>query len=156
MHKRIVLAAAMACIVGSAAQAETFRWASSTDPQTMDPHAVNSAPVLGFLNNVYEGLVRRGKTMAVEGALAERWEPLGSDGWRFHLRKGVTFHDGSAFDSEDVMFSYQRASSETADTRSWFAPISEVKVVDQYTIDFMTKAPNPIFSRFHCQFHDHG
>ena len=41
----------------SAANAETFRWAGTTDPQTMDPHAVNSAPVLGFLNNVYEGLV---------------------------------------------------------------------------------------------------
>ena len=31
------------------ASAETFRWASNTDPQTMDPHAVNSAPVLSFL-----------------------------------------------------------------------------------------------------------
>lgn len=41
------------------ASAETFRWASNTDPQTMDPHAVNSAPVLSFLNNIYEGLVRR-------------------------------------------------------------------------------------------------
>ena len=145
MQKQLAVASVVACLLGTGAQAETFRWASSTDPQTMDPHAVNSAPVLGFLNNVYEGLVRRNKTMAIEGALAERWEPLGSDGWRFHLRKGVTFHDGSTFDSEDVLFSYQRASSETADTRSWFAPISEVKVVDQYTIDFMTTAPNPIF-----------
>lgn len=145
MQKPIVVATILVGLTCAAAEAETFRWASGTDPQTMDPHAVNSAPVLGFLNNVYEGLVRRNKTMAVEGALAERWEPLGGDGWRFHLRKGVTFHDGSNFDSEDVMFSYQRASGESADTRSWFAPISEVKVVDQHTIDFMTKAPNPIF-----------
>lgn len=127
------------------ASAETFKWASSTDPQTMDPHAVNSAPVLGFLNNVYEGLVRRGKDMAVEGALAESWEALGDKGWRFNLRKDVTFHDGSAFTAEDVMFSYQRASSEAADTASWFSPVSEVKIVDDFTIDFMTKAPNPIF-----------
>ena len=35
------------------ASAETFRWASNTDPQTMDPHALNSAPVLSFLNNIY-------------------------------------------------------------------------------------------------------
>ncbi len=129
----------------SVAQANTFKWASNTDPQTMDPHAVNSAPVLGFLNNVYEGLVRRNKTMVVEGALAESWEPLGDKGWRFNLRKGVKFHDGSAFNSEDVLFSYQRASSEAADTASWFAPVSEVKVVDDYTIDFMTKVANPLF-----------
>ncbi|MEL6201883.1 MAG: ABC transporter substrate-binding protein [Pseudomonadota bacterium] len=136
----LALAAGTSC-----AHAETFKWASQTDPQTMDPHAVNSAPVLGFLNNVYEGLVRRGKDMAIEPALAESWEPLGGDGWRFNLRQGVTFHGGEAFTAEDVMFSYQRASSESADTASWFAPVSEVKIVDDFTIDFMTNAPNPIF-----------
>ncbi|MEO1313522.1 MAG: ABC transporter substrate-binding protein, partial [Pseudomonadota bacterium] len=139
-----LLATALA-VIATVAPAETFRWAGTTDPQTMDPHAVNSAPVLGFLNNVYEGLVRRGKDMTVEGALAESWEPLGGDGWRFNLRQGVTFHDGATFDAEDVLFSYQRASSEAADTASWFAPVSEVTIVDAYTIDFITTAPNPIF-----------
>jgi peptide/nickel transport system substrate-binding protein len=129
----------------SAISAKTFKWAGSTDPQTMDPHAVNSAPVLGFLNNIYEGLLRRNKSMKIEGALAESWEPIGSEGWRFHLRKGVTYHDGSAFTSEDVMFSYMRASSEEADVRSWFSPVSKVIVQDEYTIDFMTHAPNPLF-----------
>ena len=108
------------------ASAETFRWASNTDPQTMDPHAVNSAPVLSFLNNIYEGLVRRNQGMSIEGSLAQSWEPLnGENGWRFNLRQGVTFQDGSAFNSEDVMFSYERASSEFADVRSWFAPVKE-------------------------------
>ena len=51
----------------------------------------------------------------------------------------------SDFTAEDVMFSYERASSEEADTSSWFSPVSEVNVVDDYTIDIMTKAPNPIF-----------
>ena len=129
----------------SAASTETFKWAGSTDPQTMDPHAVNSAPVLGFLNNIYEGLVRRGKDMKIEPALAESWEPLGSDGWRFHLRRGVTYQDGSAFTAEDVVFSYQRASSEEADVRSWFSPVSEVIVQDDFTVDFMTKNANPLF-----------
>ncbi len=131
---------------GPAASAE-FTWASTTDPQTLDPHAGNSAPVLGFLNNVYEGLVRRDKSMVIEPALAERWEPIteGGPGWRFHLRQGVTFHDGAAFTAEDVLFSYQRASAEDSDVRSWFAPVSDVKVVDDFTVDFFTNAPNPIF-----------
>ncbi|MCT8161565.1 ABC transporter substrate-binding protein [Pseudoruegeria sp. SHC-113] len=143
--KSLIYLTTAAALLGSAAQAETFRWASTTDPQTMDPHAVNSAPVLGFLNNVYEGLVRRGKDMTVEGALAESWEPIGSEGWRFKLREGVTFHDGSDFTAEDVLFSYERASSEQADTASWFAPVSDVKVVDDYTVEIYTNAPNPIF-----------
>ena len=130
----------------TALSAETFRWASTTDPQTMDPHAVNSAPVLSFMNNIYEGLVRRGKDMSIEPSLATSWEPLeGENGWRFTLREGVTFQDGSAFTSEDVMFSYQRASDEAADVRSWFAPVADVRVVDDFTIDFVTTAPNPLF-----------
>ena len=128
------------------AAAEPFKWASTTDPQTMDPHAVNSAPVLSFLNNIYEGLVRRGQDMSIEPSLATSWAPLeGENGWRFTLREGVTFADGSAFTAEDVMFSYERASNEAADVRSWFAPVSEVRVVDDFTIDFVTTAPNPLF-----------
>lgn len=143
---RLTTSAALVLALGQGATAETFRWASTTDPQTMDPHAVSSAPVLGFLNNVYEGLVRRGKDMAIEPALAESWEPIGDgEGWRFHLRRGVTFHDGSDFDAEDVLFSYQRASSEEADVSSWFAPVAEVKAVDDFTVDILTSAPNPIF-----------
>ncbi len=131
---------------GFAAHAGDFKWASTTDPQTMDPHAVNSAPVLSFLNNVYEGLVRRGRDMSIEPSLATSWEPLdGENGWRFKLREGVTFQDGAAFTAEDVMFSYQRASDEAADVRSWFSPVTEVRVVDDFTIDFVTSAPNPLF-----------
>ncbi len=143
---RLLTASALALTVAGAAQAETFRWAGTTDPQTMDPHAVNSAPVLGFLNNVYEGLVRRGKDMSVQPALATAWEPIGAgEGWRFTLRQGVTFHDGAAFNADDVIFSYQRASSEASDTRSWFAPVADVVKVDDYTVDILTNAPNPIF-----------
>jgi peptide/nickel transport system substrate-binding protein len=143
---RTTCAAALMISIAGAVASEEFRWASTTDPQTMDPHAVNSAPVLGFLNNVYEGLVRRGKDMTVEPALATAWEPIGAgEGWRFTLRQGVTFHDGSSFDAQDVLFSYQRASDEVSDTRSWFAPVSDVKVVDAYTVDILTSAPNPIF-----------
>ncbi len=136
----------LALLAASAAGAETFRWAGTTDPQTMDPHAVNSAPVLGFLNNVYEGLVRRGKDMSVEPALATSWEPIGDgEGWRFTLRQGVTFHDGAEFNADDVLFSYQRASNEVADVKGWFAPVSDVVKVDDFTVDILTSAPNPIF-----------
>ncbi|MEP1200500.1 ABC transporter substrate-binding protein [Tateyamaria sp.] len=144
--RKLTGTALAAMLIGNVGLAEEFKWAETTDPQTMDPHAVNSAPVLGFLNNVYEGLVRRGKDMAIEPALATAWEPIGEgEGWRFMLREGVTFHGGEAFDADDVIFSYQRASNEASDTRSWFAPVSDVIKVDDYTVDIMTTAPNPIF-----------
>jgi peptide/nickel transport system substrate-binding protein len=128
-------------------QAETFRWASTTDPQTMDPHAANVAPVTSFLNNVYEGLVRRDKDMKIEPSLATAWTALdGAEaGWRFTLRQGVKFHGGEDFTADDVLFSYERAKAEQSDVRSWFAPVSEVRVVDDFTVDFITAAPNPLF-----------
>ena len=145
MKYRLMIVTA-AFLAAAAANAAEFRWAGKTDPQTMDPHAVASAPVLGFLNNVYDGLVRMSKDMKLEPSLATSWEPIGEgDGWRFHLRQGVTFHDGSAFDAEDVMFSYERASSEEADVRSWFSPVTDVKMVDNFTIEIFTNAPNPLF-----------
>ena len=138
--------AALLALAATAGSAETFRWASNTDPQTMDPHAVSSAPVLSFLNNVYEGLVRRGEDMSIEPSLATSWEPLeGENGWRFTLRQGVTYHDGSEFTAEDVAFSYERAAAEESDVRSWFAPVTEFRVVDDYTVEFVTSAPNPLF-----------
>ena len=126
------------------AHAETFKWAGKTDPQTMDPHAVNSAPVLGFLNNVYEGLVRRNKQMKIEGALAESWEPLGTSGWRFNLRKGVKFHDGTPFTADDVVFSAKRLRHPDSDLRVRLSADTQVVKVDDHTVDFVTKAPNPI------------
>ena len=143
--KSAILVAAI-CALATPALSETFRWAGTTDPNTMDPHAGNSAPVLGFLNNIYEGLVRRGTDMAIEPSLATSWEPIGDgEGWRFILREGVTFHDGSDFTAEDVVFSYQRASSESSDVRSWFSSVSDVVAVDDYTVDILTSNPQPIF-----------
>jgi peptide/nickel transport system substrate-binding protein len=143
---RLLTTAAALALVATQVSAAEFRWAGKTDPQTMDPHAVSSAPVLGFLNNVYDGLVRMSKDMTLEPSLATAWEPIGEgEGWRFTLREGVTFHDGSAFDAEDVMFSYERASSESADVRSWFSSVTDVTVVDDFTVEMYTSAPNPLF-----------
>ncbi|PWJ11461.1 ABC transporter substrate-binding protein [Jannaschia seohaensis] len=142
---RPILTAALVAAALPAGAAE-LRFASTTDPNTLDPNAGNSAPVFSLLGNVYEGLVRRGRDMSIEPALATSWEPIGDgEGWRFNLREGVTFHGGQSFDADDVIFSYERASSEQSDTSSWFAPVSEVIKVDDYTVDIMTSAPNPIF-----------
>lgn len=144
MFRSMTAAAAVLALAAGSAGAAEFRWASQTDPTTMDPHAVNAAPVHSFLNNVYEGLVRRGKDMNLEPALATRWEPIGTEGWRFHLREGVTFHEGQAFTADDVLFSYRRAASEQSDVRSFFASVSEVVKVDDYTVEFRTSRPDPL------------
>ena len=147
--RRLVLSLAASAAFLLPTHAAEFQWATQTDPQTMDPHAVNAAPVLSFLNNVYEGLVRRDETMAIVPALATSWEAIpeeeGGPGWRFNLREGVTFHNGESFEAADVLFSYERASSEEADTASWFAPVTRVEAPDAMTVEIFTQEPNPIF-----------
>lgn len=125
--------------------AETFTWSTASDPNTMDPHAAATAPVLGFLNNIYEGLVRRGPDMALEPSLAESWEAIGAEGWRFKLRDGVTFHGGEIFDADDVLFSFERASDENSDIQAFFATIDRVETPEPLTVEFYTKKPDPLF-----------
>jgi peptide/nickel transport system substrate-binding protein len=60
-------------------------------------------------NYVFNGLVRYDKEFRIEGELAESWD-ISPDGKKitFHLRKGVKWHDGAPFTSDDVMFTYRR------------------------------------------------
>jgi peptide/nickel transport system substrate-binding protein len=142
---RTILTAAI-LMAALPAAAEELRFATTSDPNTLDPNAGNSAPVFSLLNNVYEGLVRRGRGMELGPALATGWEPIGAgEGWRFTLREGVKFHGGEDFTAEDVLFSYERASSPESDTSSWFAGVQKVEIVDDLTVDFYTDQPNPIF-----------
>ena len=123
---------------------KTFRWAFQGTLQTLDPHGLFETFTLGFQRNIYEGLVARNAKMEMEGALAESWENINPTTWRFKLRKGVKFHDGSDFTAEDVVFSVERIRSEGSDMKVVAGLIKEAKVVDDHTVDLITPAPNPI------------
>lgn len=142
---KVWTAATTAILLAGPVAADDFTWATGSDPNTMDPHAAATAPVLGFLNNIYEGLVRRDGDMNLEPSLAVAWEPISDIGWRFQLRSGVQFHDGSDFNAEDVIFSFERASSDESDVKSYFATIQDVLAPDPYTVEFYTTQPDPLF-----------
>lgn len=126
------------------AQSETFKWAFQGDVQTLDPHGLFETMTLGFQRNVYEGLVIRDENMEMTGALAESWENTEANVWRFNLRKGVKFHDGSDFTAEDVAFSVERLSTEGSDMKVVAQLIKDVKIIDDHTVDIITPSPNPI------------
>ncbi|MBB3064243.1 ABC transporter substrate-binding protein [Limibacillus halophilus] len=125
------------------ARAAEFKWAFSGDAQTLDPYGLSEIYTTGFQGNFYESLVRRGRNLGIEPALAESWERDGDTVWRFKLRAGVTFHNGNPFNADDVIFSFQRARGETSDVKAKIRSIAELKKVDDLTVEITTNGPSP-------------
>ncbi len=142
-----LLVAATAAVVwlsAPVAQAETLRWAFQGDAKSLDPYTLNETFTLGFLGNVYEGLTRRNSDLEIIPSLATSWEIVEPTRWRFHLREGVTFHNGNPFTADDVVFSANRVRAEGSDLTTRIGADVEVVKVDDHTVDFITTEPNPI------------
>jgi peptide/nickel transport system substrate-binding protein len=143
-NKRILLAAALAVACTAAQAALTLRVSNQGDVQSMDPHSLNESLQLSFDNNIYEPLVERGKDMSLQPALATKWTQASPTVWRFELRQGVKFHDGTPFTADDVVFTFKRAAGEGSDMKGYTNPIKEVRKVNDHTVDIETLAPYPI------------
>jgi peptide/nickel transport system substrate-binding protein len=126
------------------AQAVTLRVANQGDAQSMDPHSLNESLQLTFTNNVYEPLVARDRQLNLTPGLATRWTQVQPSVWRFELRRGVTFHDGTPFTADDVLFSLARAAGPGSDMQSYTSSFKEVRKVDAHTVEVETQAPFPI------------
>ncbi len=141
--RRALAAAALAALMPLAGAA-TLRMSDQGDAMSMDPHSLQESFQLSFLANVYEPLVGRGRDFKLTPMLATRWEQTAPTVWRFHLRQGVTFQDGTPFTADDVLFSYERTRSESSDTKLYVAPVKEVRKIDDHTIEMVTRDPFPI------------
>ena len=137
----LIAALALAC---ATSQAVTLRVANQGDAQSMDPHSLNESLQLGFMANVYEPLIGRDKKLGLVPALATQWTQPSPTVWRFELRKGVSFHDGSPFTADDVVFSFKRAAGEGSDMKSYVSSFKEVRRIDNFTVEIETIAPFPI------------
>ena len=145
--KRLFLAAlaAAALGLGTAAQAQTFRFASQGDPQTMDPHSQNESFTNSVNQQVYEYLVHRDKQLNFVPGLATSWEQVSPLKWRFKIRQGVKFHDGTPFTADDVVFSIVRAQQPTSQIAVYANAVGTPKKIDESTVDFEMTKVNPIF-----------
>jgi len=145
--KRHLLPLALATLLGAAGplSAQTLRWASAGDPLTMDPVSQNESLTNMMNGQVYERLVMRDKQLGIVPALATGWQQTDATHWRFKLRPGVKFHDGTPFTADDVVFSAERARQPTSQIAQYAAALGEVKKIDELTVEFVQKDPNPIF-----------
>jgi peptide/nickel transport system substrate-binding protein len=139
--------ALLAAMATSPAGAVTFRWANDGDVNAMDPATRQETVQLSLLSNIYEPLARRNRTLALEPALATSWEQTSPTVWRFHLRPGVKWQDGSPFTADDVVFTLKRIQSPSSSMRAPMSPVKEARKIDDLTVDFETVVPDPIFEQ---------
>ncbi len=125
------------------AQAKELKMAYDADPVTLDIHEQLSGGVLQLSHMSFDPLIRWTKDLAFEPRLATRYERLDPTTVRFFLRKGVKFHSGNTMTAKDFKFTFDRLKV-SPDFKGIFANFTELKVIDDYTIDLVTNGPYPL------------
>lgn len=151
MTTHFLRGAALAALMTTTAMAQQtdLTIAMQLEPPHLDPTSAAAGAIDSVLySNVFEGLTRFASDGSVVAGLAESWE-IGADGttYTFKLRDGVTFHDGTTMDAEDVKFTLDRARADDSANaqKVLFAGISEVTVIDPTTVEVKLSAPDGNF-----------
>ena len=140
----IALLLLAACLVAAPLAAKTLRFASAFDPQSMDPHALALQYQTRVVSQIYESLLSRDRNFELEPALALSWMQVDLHTWRFKLRPGVMFHDGTKFTADDVVFSIERAQAKNSQRAFQLRGIRAVRKVDDLTVDVLLAAPDAV------------
>ncbi len=145
------VAALGAVALGPAVQAanDAIRVGMVLEPPHLDPTAGAAAAIDEVVYaNIFEGLTRIDADGLVQPALAKEWT-ISDDGltYTFELREGVTFHDGTTFDAEDVVFSLERAMAEdsTNAQKVLFEPVESVKAQEPHRVMITLERPTGHF-----------
>lgn len=117
----------------------------ATPPLTLDPQRHREDLTHMVLANFYEGLAAFDGNLQIRPCLAVEWTNPSDTVWRFRLRQGVRFHDGTAFGAADVQRTIERArraegTAVEADVRA----IVEVRVLDPLTVELVTDRARPL------------
>ena len=145
-----VISALLCSAIAAPALAETaLRIGMQQEPTVLDPTSDATASIDGMLaQNVYESLTTVDESGAVLPQLATAWT-ISEDGqtYTFTLVEGATFHDGTAFDAEDVKFTFDRAMAEdsTNPSKGIWQPIESVTVIDPKTVEIKLTRKDAFF-----------
>ena len=144
---RLLASAAVLALAAGAASAETIRWARVADALTLDPHSQNEGPTSTVLHHIYETLVGRAVDGSLQPRLATEWRIHEDDPtvWVMHLREGVTFHDGTPFTADDVVFSLERVRHESSGFRALHSGVEGAEAVDDHTVHIQMAGPSPLY-----------
>ncbi|GJL90735.1 ABC transporter substrate-binding protein [Hyphococcus sp.] len=152
VHRAAYAALMAMMITGHALAAGALNVGIQLEPPNLDPTSGAAAAIDEIVYaNIFEGLTRINEDGSVSPLLAESWTVSG-DGrtYDFQLRHNVQFHDGTEFDANDVVFTFNRAKapSSTNAQRSLFELIEDVRATDTHAIRIILKEPVGAFTTF--------
>jgi peptide/nickel transport system substrate-binding protein len=136
-----------ASVVGSGQASKTLVVGIEADAMTMDPGNFRHRETETILRNMFDGLVTRTPEGRIVPELAVSWERLSDREWVFHLRDGVTWHDGTPFTAEDVVFTVERTVKEgrigglTSPRKSLLDPVTDAVAIAPLTVKLITSVP---------------
>ena len=115
------------------------------EPSSIDPHFHNTTPNKGLARNIFEPLVLQDETQRLIPGLATGWKTESDTAWRFELRRGVTWHDGSPFTADDVVFTLARAVNVPNSPSSFagFIHGKSAEKIDDHSVRIRTATPQP-------------
>ncbi|MET0486056.1 MAG: ABC transporter substrate-binding protein [Candidatus Rokuibacteriota bacterium] len=108
---------------------------------TLDPANHYSISATSVLRHVYDPLLDVTNDDKFVPALAESWRPVNNTTWRFTLRKGVTFHDGTPFNADSVVFTLKRVRDGKLVKSFVYQDIEDVQKDGDYAVTVTTKRP---------------
>lgn len=134
------VAVMLASGLASPAFAQDLRIGTTGTP-TLDPHFLLIDTNIAYNQHIYGALLDVDEKGQLQPDLATSWEAVDDRRWRFHLRAGVTFHDGTPFTADDVVFSLNRLPNipnNPAPYTGAVLGVTEVVRVDDLTVDIRT------------------
>ena len=122
--------------------------ALSTNPNTLDSPITAERNAHNASRQMFDSLLWVNDEGEIEGELAESWE-ISDDGleYTFHLRQGVTFHNGEPFTADAVVFSWNRYKSPDLEWNERWNMADNVEKIDDYTVKVTTTEPKPLLLR---------
>lgn len=140
-----VLALAVTVAAPAAAMAKDLVIGMSGTPTTLDPHQDSSAVNNATSRHIWDSLINLTGTSTNEPELASKWRLIDDNRWEFQLREDVAFHDGSAFDADDVVASLLRARDKPSKSfAAYTRNIANVEKTGPHTVVVETKMPDPL------------
>ena len=126
----------------------TLRLADYTKPAILNPILTNETISTTLIGLIFNGLVKLNDKVEPVPDLAESWD-ISNDGktYTFHLRKGVKFHDGKEFTSDDCLFTYQLMVNPEINSpwRSNYNLVERFEAPDKWTFKVILKQPSSPF-----------